>query len=88
MTVGTHGDLIVLPQWEIRPPHIMTRRPTQSHYPDTELTNQPLPYPINIEYQARKQQVRIRSVSGLRPAFDRFGHRARSYTEHPPNWSG
>ena len=35
VTVGTYGDFIVLPHWEI----ILTQYPTQSHYTDTELTS-------------------------------------------------
>ena len=45
MTVYTHSNLIVLPEWETRPLiGTMTQFPTQSHYPDTERTNHcPLP---------------------------------------------
>ena len=35
----------------------MTQYPTQSHYTDTDLTSLCLPYPINPDRQARKQQV-------------------------------
>ena len=38
----------------------MTWYPTQSHYP-----NQSLPYPIDVEHQAMKQQVSILEVIGL-----------------------
>ena len=42
----------LLPYWELRPPPWY---PTQSHYPDTELTS-PCPYSINGEHQTRKRQ--------------------------------
>ena len=38
MTVRTHGDLIVLPHWEIRPPAPPTWYRTQAQYPDTKQT--------------------------------------------------
>ena len=34
----------------------ITQYPTQSHYPDTDITN-PCPMLLIVEYQARKQQV-------------------------------
>ena len=39
MTVHIHGNFIVQPYWEIRPPGTTTQHPTLSRYPDTELTS-------------------------------------------------
>ena len=44
MTVHTDGNIIVLPHWDTRPP--MTCHPTQSHYPETELTSLALGYVV------------------------------------------
>ena len=49
MTMCTHGATPLAYQHAAT----MTPFPIKSFYPDTELTNQSLPYPSNAEHQAR-----------------------------------
>ena len=54
VAVHTHGNLIVLPHWDNRPPAPWAFIPLSWHW-----ANQSLPYPNNAECQARKWQVSI-----------------------------
>ena len=53
-TIGTRGDFMVLPHWS----DTMTHYPTQSHYPETELTT-PCLFLINVDSGARCRIVSI-----------------------------
>ena len=45
VTLHSHCDFIVLPQWESQVVGTMAEFPTQSLYPDTELTS---PFPVVV----------------------------------------